>query len=124
MANSTVTKAFLETTVVDQAPGAPTVISLNQTSNISLQTDVLLPTTDFDGSPLTGLTHLNIAEFAVVGGVDPTEGLTAEEIKVLPGVNLVVHPLTPTDAGTTVSKAFAFAHAGLQIVCAYWVDDN
>ena len=61
------------------APGAVRILSITQTSNSALVLKCELPTLDSDGSALTGLTKLTVAEaLATVDGVNPFENLSME----------------------------------------------
>ena len=61
------------------APGVVRILAITQINNSSLVLKCELPTVDSDGSALTGLTKLVVAEaLATVDGVNPFENLSME----------------------------------------------
>ena len=83
------------------APGAPQWVSEVQKNDVLVTVEILIPATDSDGSPMTGLTKLTVATIAIVD-VDPFIELSMEAALALPGVQFVDYPLTPAEAGATV----------------------
>ena len=104
------------------APGAPAFAGpLTQTSNTSGTVDCILPTQDSDGSALTGLKHLYVA---VAPGADAFAGMSADDIKVMAGVNITKLDVTDSDAGTTKNVPVIVISAGATQTEACWTDDD
>lgn len=77
------------------APGMPSFVEVTQLSNTDIQCVVTIPTTDSDGSELSGLTKLVVATATMTEGVNPFELLTMDEILALPGVTMNEETLDP-----------------------------
>lgn len=95
-----ITSFVIETVVMDKAPG-PVVMAQPTAGATSIPIDPMLPTTDFDGSALTGLDELHIASAQFVDGVDTGANLSAEELLSGPFWTKS-QPVTPSQAGQVV----------------------
>ena len=124
MAKSRPVRAFLSSVVMDESPDAPVITTFDQLNNTTLKIGMQLPNKDAGSPTLTGLTHANFAEFALNGGVDPTDGMTPDEVLALPGINLKVIGVTQDQGGQTINDTMPFVHAGLELVLVGWVDDD
>lgn len=124
MANSAVVTFEFQAMVLDQAPGSPSLVTIGPQLGDQIPMTILLPTNDFDNSPLSGLTHLNVATNLMVDGANPFIGLGVESIKGFPTSVLGVSSITPADAGTTKDLSVAVLAAGQIQAFAMWVDDD
>jgi len=102
------------------APGAPIFGSFWQINNSSGELEIQLPGTDSDGSPLTGLKHLNLV---TVIGSDPFAGMSVVEI-IAQGASVVVTPTTDADAGTVKTLPVSVLSAGGVQTFYAWADDD
>ena len=112
--------AFTSMAITDiTAPGVPE-ISLIRVANREVEARVTLPTTDSDGSPISGLVELFIGLLEeVTPGVNPFDGVAADEISshaLSEGGQSANIFLTDADAGGL--KAVRFP--GLTIGKIYW----
>jgi hypothetical protein len=86
-------------TVDSVAPGVPTITSVIQSSNKTIQVAVTLPILDADGSELSGMTRLVVATAIEVDGLSPFASLSMQDILALPGVVSVEVAVSAADAG-------------------------
>lgn len=95
------------------APGAPTFVSLVQSSNSTIDVTLSMPTADADGTPLTGLAKLTVATLAGdPSGFNPFEGLSMDQILTITGIQAVNVVLTPADAGTQKGVQMSVTNLG------------
>lgn len=79
------------------APGAPMITKFEQTSDNKWLVELMAPSTDTGGGPLTGLTYL---EFVVTQGVyEPPPTLADYDAAVIQGSFVHRFIVTPTNAG-------------------------
>jgi len=93
---------------LDKAPGAGAFIEApHQVNNSKIDAIVVRPSTDFDGSDLTGLNkQYAFTLLANPDGTNPLDGLTSEAILAFPGIVTEELALTASDAGTTASVSW------------------
>ena len=113
--------AFASITMTDiVAPGIPS-LELLRTDSSSIEANVYLPTADADGGPLTGMNEMLVVLLEeALEGVNPFDGVAAEEIKAFAEVNggqFYLEALTEADAGTMKPAPFATLIVGK----VYWV---
>lgn len=93
------------------APGAPTIVFVEQVDNTTLAVTVAVPVADATGGDLSGLTTLTLATASMSDGLNPFEGLSMPEILALGAVSVNVE-LTPEDAGTQKVVSLAIVNLG------------
>lgn len=80
--------AFLNAVNINETPGAPTILSFDQVDNKIANARVRAPSENADGSELNDLSQIGLIVVETQDGVDPTEGMTADEAAQLPGAQV------------------------------------
>lgn len=116
MPNGPISRGTLET--IDIVAPAGVAVSAFQVDNQLGAADMVLPTVDSDGSPLTGLSRLTLV-------TSPLElPLTHDEILAAPGANVQTVAITPADAGSNRSLQFPLYGIGAPVFYACWASDD
>lgn len=100
-------------TADNSAPGAPALVTSPVQDGNKGDVEVLVPSTDFSGDPLTGLTRLSLCTTTLVNGENPLLGLSMEQALEVPGVQTVHVDLTDADAGKAFHLVFPVIRAGV-----------
>jgi hypothetical protein len=104
------------------APGTPLFLSISQMDNDSAQLMLQMPTQDATGEPLSGLNKLGVLILPVVDGVNPFEGVSADDACFLVGVRSIDIDLEAEDAGTQIAVEIDGLTIGSWAFAAYCED--